>query len=303
MNNRIGRGRSAFTLIELLVVIGIIGVIAAILLPVFAGIRERGRRTQCLSNERQLGMAIMQYVQDNGEQFPNGRKYTGDDWVSQVSPYVKDRLLFHCPDDSTEDADYIECSYGFSSNLGHTESIRGASGQRTLHSAGYGLAILTAPAETVLLFEVGGKPVIPSAKFSDGSIWGSGGLQGCAAGDSAGQPLTDTTFPCGSRSGGDATYAMGNIGGRLLNGATKDGKALDGAAGSKPRHGVGANYVACDGHVRWLRPEMVSGGASAASSDCPQGTETPQPAGCEGQQKDQAAGTASGRYAMTFSSK
>lgn len=63
----IGRGRGGFTLIELLVVIGIIAVIAAILFPVFAGIRERGRRTQCLSNERQLGMAIMQYVQDNGE--------------------------------------------------------------------------------------------------------------------------------------------------------------------------------------------------------------------------------------------
>lgn len=62
-----GRGHSAFTLIELLVVIGIIAVIAAVLFPVFAGIRERGRRTQCLSNERQLGMAILQYAGDNNE--------------------------------------------------------------------------------------------------------------------------------------------------------------------------------------------------------------------------------------------
>ena len=66
---KLGCGRSAFTLIELLVVIGIIAVIAAILFPVFAGIRERGCQTQCLSNEKQIGMAILQYAGDNSETF------------------------------------------------------------------------------------------------------------------------------------------------------------------------------------------------------------------------------------------
>jgi len=61
-----------FTLIELLVVIAIIAVLAAILFPVFAQAREAARKTTCLSNEKQLGMGVMMYVQDYDEQFPNG---------------------------------------------------------------------------------------------------------------------------------------------------------------------------------------------------------------------------------------
>lgn len=57
--------RSGFTLIELLVVIAIIAILAAILFPVFARARENGRRANCQSNMRQLGMLVMQYAQDN----------------------------------------------------------------------------------------------------------------------------------------------------------------------------------------------------------------------------------------------
>jgi prepilin-type N-terminal cleavage/methylation domain-containing protein len=59
--------RTGFTLIELLVVIAIIAILAAILFPVFARARENARKSNCASNLKQMGLAIMQYVQDYDE--------------------------------------------------------------------------------------------------------------------------------------------------------------------------------------------------------------------------------------------
>jgi len=64
------RRTPAFTLIELLVVIAIIAILAAILFPVFAQAREKARAVSCLNNTKQIGIAIVQYVQDYDETLP-----------------------------------------------------------------------------------------------------------------------------------------------------------------------------------------------------------------------------------------
>src|SRR5690242_71979 len=63
--------RTGFTLIELLVVIAIIALLAAILFPVFGRARENARRSSCASNFKQVGLGLLQYIQDNDEYFPN----------------------------------------------------------------------------------------------------------------------------------------------------------------------------------------------------------------------------------------
>lgn len=91
-----------FTLIELLVAVAIVAVIAAILFPVFAGVRERGRRTVCQSNLKQLALAMQQYVQDNEGAYPVDVRYESQncyaEWPKAIFPYVKDIQVFRCPD-------------------------------------------------------------------------------------------------------------------------------------------------------------------------------------------------------------
>lgn len=100
--------RSGFTLIELLVVIAIIAILAAILFPVFAAARASARQTSCLSNTKQLNLAMMQYIQDYDERFPGwqyGLRTTEDSgsyWTNAIYPYVKNTGVYRCPDDVLE---------------------------------------------------------------------------------------------------------------------------------------------------------------------------------------------------------
>ncbi len=90
--------RAGFTLIELLVVIAVVATLAALLFPVFAGVRERGRRTVCQSNLKQIALAMQQYVQDNNGTYPP----LPHTWSNAAYSYTKSVQVFRCPDHSDE---------------------------------------------------------------------------------------------------------------------------------------------------------------------------------------------------------
>lgn len=93
------RSAAGFTLIELLVVIAIIAILAAILFPVFARAREGGRKTSCLSNERQIGIACQMYSQDHDGLFPVDNHVCNPKlrFCTQVQPYIKNFQILYCP--------------------------------------------------------------------------------------------------------------------------------------------------------------------------------------------------------------
>jgi prepilin-type N-terminal cleavage/methylation domain-containing protein/prepilin-type processing-associated H-X9-DG protein len=102
--------RAGFTLIELLVVIAIIAILAAILFPVFARARENARRASCQSNLKQIGLGLLQYVQDYDERTPKSWFGANGDasnvaagrykWMDAIYPYIKSEQLFVCPSDT-----------------------------------------------------------------------------------------------------------------------------------------------------------------------------------------------------------
>jgi prepilin-type N-terminal cleavage/methylation domain-containing protein/prepilin-type processing-associated H-X9-DG protein len=160
-----------FTLIELLVVIAIIAILAAILFPVFAQAREKARQTTCTSNLKQIGLALLMYVQDYDETFPNRRfepfgtaanfaDYDQNSWRSVIQPYAKSTSLVTCPSNPDSRTPSWDPEFGISYAANFTEPGnaaadtvgRGLFGQH--RSPGVALAGVQKPAECIAVTEI-----------------------------------------------------------------------------------------------------------------------------------------------------
>jgi prepilin-type N-terminal cleavage/methylation domain-containing protein len=162
MSARRSTRRTGFTLIELLVVIAIIAILAAILFPVFAQAREKARQNTCISNFKQIGLAMLMYAQDWDEALPrirtweltsfcqpNSKSFT---WKGMINPYVKSYAFWRCPSNPknnvpSEDIDKnIMCSYAVNGIVHHGHRNSDRTPPRTLAS-------FAEPATTMSLLE------------------------------------------------------------------------------------------------------------------------------------------------------
>lgn len=186
-----------FTLIELLVVIAIIAILAAILFPVFARARENARKANCQSNMKQIGLGILQYVQDYDETMPMyaNATYTYN-WDTAIAPYLKNTGVLKCPSTTGTGTRY-GISYPHVSWTG----------------GGVTLARISRSSEVAMLFET---------QYDNGNQLK---LAYCP-----------TNYPIPP---GVATD-------RTLNGFPL-----------VPRHSEGCNVTYCDGHVKWMKQDLL----------------------------------------------
>lgn len=220
-----------FTLIELLVVIAIIAILAAILFPVFARARENARRATCQSNLKQIALGIKQYVQDYDERYPLVDQRVGGfaggfnsatdlGWAELIQPYIKSVQVLQCPSEENPPGAHVGYTdYWYNYQIA-TQGSAVFSGTKE--------ASFTHISNTIL----NGDGISPGALSSTGEGTPRYFEQG-----GTGTPSTIMT--------GAATSTFGT------NPTAPGSWAV--------RHFEGANYSFADGHVKWLKPTMISG--------------------------------------------
>lgn len=239
VNYKLTRTRlRAFTLIELLVVIAIIAILAAILFPVFAEAREKARAIACLSNGDQIGLALMLYVQDYDEMYPQEHPTSSnpavDDSTGQLegidygSPFVKilpyvgsgykNPQLYICPDDPDPQGQDILDSKG--NCLSNGAPPPGPLNSYLLNAYflfGATMAEISTPAQTIYIAER----------------------------RSSGDPKTDFC---------DVHFHpwLNEVQDPLNSSDTINPVAI-----ASRRHSGGSNYVYADGHAKWSRFSQV----------------------------------------------
>ena len=253
------RSRTGFTLIELLVVIAIIAILAAILFPVFQKVRENARRTQCLSNMKQIGLALIQYNQDYDENYPSGvsgaiaQGKAGIGWAGSVQPYSKSIQLFTCPDDSAKGGVYNGFAY------------YAVSYAMNFYVANQALAQVAAPATCVLASESTGS--VTYLGYTDEGISETG------AGYITFSPVTVGT-PGGKDDGSGNAYSGSGVDAtnRTLS-YVSTSNTVNATGGSQARHDPqpvatqgGSNYLLCDGHAKFLRAQTVASGLNTGAT-------------------------------------
>jgi prepilin-type processing-associated H-X9-DG protein/prepilin-type N-terminal cleavage/methylation domain-containing protein len=99
------QARKAMTLVELLVVIAIVGALVALLLPAVQAARASARSTECKSNLRQIGIALLQYSNSHQGRFPEWYHAGADrSWIYTLAPYMENvDAIRICPDDPQAD--------------------------------------------------------------------------------------------------------------------------------------------------------------------------------------------------------
>jgi prepilin-type N-terminal cleavage/methylation domain-containing protein/prepilin-type processing-associated H-X9-DG protein len=166
------RASRAFTLIELLVVIAIIAILAALLLPALSRAKGKAQAAGCLSNTRQIGIAMMMYAADNRDTPPNQWWFDGPyknsaglncggEWQAspaiQLNPYLKNPMVWVCPTKkrgltyTTQPGDFDPSYTGFLSYGFNYLGVFGMEGTVTVK-----LTTIPKPSDTVAMTEVMG---------------------------------------------------------------------------------------------------------------------------------------------------